>query len=150
MSCRLVFVHTMTPALKSLIDALDQEYLDRFGDIALSYRKYHGMEGLLCAVLLYSEELPIGCGCIQPFDTVSAELKRVYVAPAFRRQGMATQIVRALERAARKHGFQRMVLKTGSKMPQALSLYEKLGFRRIENYGGFAGDPLCVCMEKAL
>ena len=138
MSYTQVLTNTVTPDLQSLIQALDQEYTDRFGAFALTYQKYHGLESLLCAVLLYQGKVPVGFGCINSFNTATAEPKRIYIAPAFRWQGLVTQIVSALEQAAKECGLGRMLLETGSQRPEAIALYEFLEFCKIKNFGAFA------------
>ena len=93
---------------------------------------------------------PAACGAIQPLDGDTAELKRVYVLPEFRRRGLARQVVEQLELQALFHGYQFIALETGRAMPEAAALYTKLGYRETEPWGPFAGDPLCLCMKKEL
>jgi len=55
-------------------------------------------------------------------------LASVYVAPEFRRRGIAAQLVGAVEAAARRLGFARIFLYT----PSAAPLYARLGWRALE------------------
>ncbi len=43
-----------------------------------------------------------------------------------------------------------MILETGRKQVEAISLYKKLGFHVIENYGQYIGDDNSICMKMAL
>lgn len=43
-----------------------------------------------------------------------------------------------------------MVLETGIDMEDAIRFYRKLKYTRIENYGDYTGDELCICMKKEL
>jgi putative acetyltransferase len=48
---------------------------------------------------------------------------------------------------ARRLGYRRLCLETGSRQPAAMSLYEGLGFGRIAPFGEYASDPTSVCYE---
>jgi len=41
-----------------------------------------------------------------------------------------------------------MVLETGERLVEAMTLYERAGFVRIPCFGEYAGSPLSVCMGK--
>ena len=64
------------------------------------------------------------------------ELKRLYIRPAFRGQGLAEKTVRRLISDARAMGYRRMVLDTFPFLKGAICLYKKLGFREIASYNG--------------
>ncbi|WP_190132185.1 GNAT family N-acetyltransferase [Streptomyces mashuensis] len=57
-----------------------------------------------------------------------AELKRMYVVPRMRGRGLARRVLAALEDDARRAGRRRMVLETGSRQPEAISLYLSSGY----------------------
>jgi GNAT superfamily N-acetyltransferase len=92
----------------------------------------------------------IGCGAFRPLNGEVAEVKRMYVEPAFRGRGISRRILAELESAARRAGYKTVRLETGTRQPEALRLYETSGYRRIENYGFYKDDPRSVCFEKAL
>ena len=83
------------PKFRALVRKLDREYVDRFGETALQYQPYNTLEKIEAACLLLVDGTPAACGAIQPLDEDTAELKRVYVLPEFRRRGLAQQIGRA-------------------------------------------------------
>ncbi|WP_432485315.1 GNAT family N-acetyltransferase [Kineococcus esterisolvens] len=89
--------------------------------------------------------LAVACGGLRPLGPGTAELKRMYVRPALRGSGVATAVLRELERAAGRLGVTRLVLETGTAQPEAVRFYEREGYVRIENYGPYAGEPLSVC-----
>ncbi len=93
---------------------------------------------------------PIGCGALRCIDAATVEVKRMYVAPAARRHGVARRILTALEQLAAGHGYARIILETGARQPEALALYEATGHRRTANYGRYLGNPEAVCFEKRL
>lgn len=95
----------------------------------------------------------IGCGAVRPLPggpADFAEIKRMYVAPAARRGGVARAILCALEEWARARGYRAARLETGSRQPGAVHLYETTGYFPIPCYGHHASDPLAVCFEKTL
>jgi len=93
---------------------------------------------------------PIACGAIRPLEDSVAELKRVFVKVDFRGRGYSKVIVNELERQARVRGYRVMRLETGVRQPEAISLYESLGYHRIPNYGEYRDSGLSVCFEKKL
>ena len=90
----------------------------------------------------------VGCAALHPVEDGVAEVRRVYVAPSFRRQGIARRLLTALEQVASQRGYAVLRLETGTRQPEAIALYESLGFHRIPAYGCHVGDPLSVCFEK--
>lgn len=91
----------------------------------------------------------VGCGAIV-LTPEYGEIKRMYVQPAARGQGLARGVMALLEQAALDHGCPEMVLETGPSQPEALSLYERHGFQRCAPYGDYPDDPLSVFMRKPL
>ncbi|MBO0609693.1 GNAT family N-acetyltransferase [Myceligenerans salitolerans] len=80
----------------------------------------------------------------------TGEVKRVFVDAGFRRRGFSTLIMETLERSAREAGMTRLVLETGTAQPEAIALYEKLGYEPIPPYGKYAGEEDQRCYGKAL
>jgi putative acetyltransferase len=78
------------------------------------------------------------------------EVKRMYVSPAARGQGVAQRLLGALESEAQQRGVSHFMLETGPYQHQALGLYERLGYARRGPYGDYRDDPLSVFMEKRL
>ena len=69
-------------------------------------------------------------------DDGVAEIKRMYVAPAARRQGLGRRLLEELEEKARELGYVRIRLDTGNRQPHAQAMYERAGYHPIENYNG--------------
>ena len=94
---------------------------------------------------------PLGCGALRRIDAESAELKRMYVAPAARGQGLGRRLVEALETEARRLGVRRLVLETGIRQVAALALYEATGFRPIPLFGEYCLSPATsICVGKQM
>jgi len=92
-------------------------------------------------------EYPIGIGAIK-YSQDFGEIKRVYVDPMFRGIGIAKSIVEKLERDLVKKGFKKVMLETGVLQPEAIGLYESLGYKACGPFGNYNVDPLSVFMVK--
>ncbi|MFI5931348.1 GNAT family N-acetyltransferase [Actinoplanes sp. NPDC051494] len=79
-----------------------------------------------------------------------AELKRMFTVEAARGRGVARQVLTALEESARARGRERVILETGDKQPEAIALYEKCGYERIEDFGYYKGEEGVLSYAKAL
>ena len=100
------------------------------------------------------DDRPAGCGALRPLDdggpASTAEIKRMYVAPAARGRGVGRAVLERLEAAARDFGYARVILETGNRQLAAIRLYERAGYARIPCYGRYVNDPRSVCFGKAL
>lgn len=93
---------------------------------------------------------PLGCAAVRKLDAVTAEVKRMYVAPAARGQGLGRRLLDRSEAEARGLGVERLVLETGTRQNEALALYRSSGFEPIAAYGEYIGSPLSLCLAKRL
>ena len=131
-----------------LITFLDRELSERDGDDHSFYAQFNTVDAIKHVVVAYIKNEPVGCGSIKAFDEESVEIKRMYVSNLQRRKGVAQEILAELEQWAAELGFERCVLETGTKQPEAIALYQKLGYSIIPNYGQYAGVENSVCMQK--
>jgi GNAT superfamily N-acetyltransferase len=92
----------------------------------------------------------VGCGAIRVLDDTSAEVKRMYVEPEVRGQGVGRQVLDALEQAAREMGVRRLVLETGIHQDAAIALYVHAGFSKCDCWGEYLTSPTSVCYAKQL
>ena len=74
------------------------------------------------------------CGGVKRLPDGACEIKRMYVVPELRGQGVARALLGALEDAARALGYSIARLDTGPKQPHAQALYESAGYARIGNF----------------
>ncbi len=77
---------------------------------------------------------PAACGALKRLDERTAEIKRVYVAPAARGHGVARRLLAALEDAARELAYERVRLDTGAHQPDAVALFRSSGYEEIGPY----------------
>ena len=93
---------------------------------------------------------PAGCGGVQLFGAEYGEVKRMYVRPEYRGQGLAKQMLDHLAGHARQAGVSILRLETGIHQTEAIGLYEGYGFRRIGPFGEYQPDPNSVFFEKQI
>ena len=93
-----------------------------------------------------------GCACLYISKHRIAEMKRVYVNPLFRGQGIASLLIAAMEKKLKELGHTDLYLETGVFQEKAITLYEKLGYARTEAFGDYiqSPDPLSVYMMKTV
>ena len=89
----------------------------------------------------------IGCGAVVLYPEFS-EIKRMYVSPRGRGQGVARKLLVLLESRAIEAGCKLLTLETGPYQHEALALYAWAGYERRGPFGEYANDPLSVFMQK--
>jgi putative acetyltransferase len=92
----------------------------------------------------------VGCGAVRLLDPETVEVKRMYVEPELRGQGVAKEILTHLEAAARELGATRSVLETGIYQDEAIGLYRRAGYSQVDCWGEYAASPTSVCFEKSI
>ena len=139
------------PLAQDLVERVQQEYVERYGgrdEADVDPAEFLPPEGLFLAAEVAGE--PVGSGAWRAMGGGLAEIKRVYVVPAFRRRGLAQLIVEALERSAAQAGHRSVVLNSGARQPEALALYRRLGYGPVPGYGVYACAPGAVFLGKDL
>lgn len=150
MAMQLLRTTSDNPHFAALVAELDADLARRDGIEHGFYAQFNKTAALKQVVVLYENDEPIGCGAIRVFDATATEVKRMYTAPAARGKGVATAVLAELEAWAAELGFEKCVLETGKRQPEAIRLYERSGYCRIPNYGPYAGVENSVCFEKML
>jgi GNAT superfamily N-acetyltransferase len=75
-----------------------------------------------------------GCVCLKKLNSSIGEVKRLYVKPAFRGQGIGKMLVGKLLEEARKVGYRMIRLDSTRYMANAHDLYRSFGFQEIAPY----------------
>ena len=78
------------------------------------------------------------------------EVKKVFVDPSRRGQGISRVLMAALEPIARDLGATRLVLQTGNLQTAAIALYEAIGYEPMPAFGGYEIFPPTLCYAKTL
>jgi len=111
------------------IDLGFQNFESELNALSDQYTKPKG--GLLIA---YMDEEPIGCVGVRIFENKIAELKRMYVLPASRKNKIGYLLLTAAIELARELNFYAIRLDTLPTMTSAINLYQRIGFKEIEPY----------------
>ena len=138
------------PAAKALIAEVQAEYVRRYGDVdatPVDPAEFAPPNGAF--LIAYLDGVPAACGGWR-LNRGDAEIKRMYVATAVRGRGVARRILAELEANARDTGLTRIILETGDRQPEAITLYESSGYTRIPGFGIYRDEPGCQCYAKPL
>lgn len=98
----------------------------------------------------YWSGVPAGCILYHPLPEMpaSAEVKRLYVRPEFRRRGIAQELLTNLERFAATQPVHWLYLDTKDDLPEALAFYERNGYLRCPRYN--TNPQATIFMRKRL
>jgi len=111
-------------------------FQDFEGEIATLPGDYAAPRGALLLAKVNGEVA--GCCALRPLDSSdyvnAAEMKRLYVRPAFRGLGLGRQLAEAILDEARMGGYDSVLLDTLDDMEIARAMYEELGFKEIPPY----------------
>ena len=144
------FVPPSSPDFKMLAAKLDAYYFELVGDIQNRYAEVNRPENMAALAVAYENDTPVACGAWKRIDGTTAELKRLYVLPEYRRKGVASGLIAALEADAAAAGICRMFLETAVDTTDSHRLYLSAGYRIVDYYGSPAGAENCLCFHKEL
>ncbi len=150
---RLRLVRVDTPDARILQEAQQAELGEMFGfrGFALADRpQFTSPRGAF--LVAYDDDVPVACGGICPIGALpgTAEVKRMYTVPSFRRRGIGVRILRSLEVEARAFGYRAMALETGTVMHWAVALYQGEGYSQIPLYPPYLASSHSTCLGKIL
>ena len=131
-----------------LVNELDRGYYERIGNELSKYDSYNEFKNPHVVLLALDKGIPVACASYRAFDDVSVEFKRVYTKREYRRRGMAYNLITQLEKSAVKNGYRFSYIITGKNNKAAISLYKKLNYKFIDNFGQFKDDNVVICMKK--
>jgi len=142
-----------------LLDAeVQAEYVVRYGTPDRTHIDPAQFEAPVGAFyVVYRDDLPVTMGGwrLRPDVTRlgserAVEVKRMYVAPAARRGGLARLMLAHLEATARTAGADVIILETGVAQPEAMALYESAGYTRVDPFGYYREHPNNRCYGRLL
>ena len=145
-------------AAQALIEEVQAEYVERYGgpdNSPLDPATFEPPSGAF--FVGYLGDVPVAMGgwrtrpdVVRLGGALSAEVKRMYVAPAGRRMGLARAMLAHLEETAAVAGADVMILETGTEQPEALALYASSGYELVEKFGHYSWSPKSRCYGKLL
>ncbi len=145
------------PDAMRLIEEVQAEYVVRYGS-----RDETPLDPLMFAppagsfFVGYLDDSAVATGAwrrsgVEALGTArTAEIKRMYVAPRAQRAGHARRMLAHLEASAREAGFEALVLETGERQPEAISLYTSAGYEPIPAFGYYRDSPINRCFARRI
>jgi len=141
-----------------LIEGVQEEYVVRYGGrdhtpmdpaefeppVGAFYVGYRDAEPVMTGAWRFRDDVTL-LGSPRP-----AEVKRMYVVPDARRQGLARLMLAHLEATARTAGAEVMVMETGTAQPEAMALYRAAGYEPVESFGHYRWSPQNRCYGRRL
>jgi GNAT superfamily N-acetyltransferase len=94
--------------------------------------KFQAPDGYI--LLAFVDNVAVGIACMQRIGSATAEVKRMYVRPSSRREGLGRAMLERLIEAARADGCKSIRLDSPDFMSAARALYRSSGFVDIESY----------------
>lgn len=147
---KLIRTNASNEDYKRLVTELDKDLAAKDGDDAPFFAQYNKSDDIKYVIVAYQDNVPVGSGAIKHYENDVVEVKRMYVPPVYRGKGIASVVLKELEVWAKELQYNKAILETGKKMPEAISVYKKNDYSIIPNYGPYAGVHESVCFEKIL
>lgn len=121
------------PGVAPMLEGLAEEYTARYGRQAAERELTGTPDAAFSApgggvVLVEDGGRAVAGGAFLRKDAGTAEFKRIWTDSARRRQGLGRRTMEALEQAAAGRGYRRAYLTTGPEQPEAVAMYERLGY----------------------
>ena len=115
-----------------------------------SFIPYNISTSIQDVLIAYIDDVPVACSGLKKYSESDIEIKRVWVEPKYRGNHIATDMMKIIEAKAKQQGFQKIILQTREIMKDAVKLYEKLGYNRINNYPPYNKLDGAICFAKEL
>lgn len=147
---RLFRTDSSNADFQALVVELDRYLAKSDGDEHAFYAQYNKSDGLKYVVVAYAGDIAVACGAIKHYADDVMEVKRMYVHPDARGQGVASKVLRELEHWTTELSYKKCLLETGIKQLEAVALYRKNGYEVVPNYGQYEGMENSICFEKTI
>jgi putative acetyltransferase len=150
---RLVFapVDAGSPEAATLMAALDAELDERYPGMAIEQIEpvEFSRDGGVFLVAKH-DGVAVACGALRRLTARVAEVRRMFVRKEERGRGFGRAILLALEHTAEALGYHTVRLGTGINQPEAIALYESVGYKCVPCFGEYLDDPRSRCFEKSI
>ncbi|MCR3761918.1 GNAT family N-acetyltransferase [Clostridium felsineum] len=133
-----------------LIKLLDEDLKEKYGDLQKQYDDYNRNKDIKQVLVIYRDNVPVGCGAYKEYKDKTVELKRIFIDKKERGNGLGKLVVNTLEKCAKEKYYKYAILETGIKQNEAIHLYKRCGYTIISNYGQYIGNTNSICMKKTL
>lgn len=94
----------------------------------------------------------VGCGALKELDGQHGEIKSMRTSSSHLRKGIAKRVLQHVIEEAKRRGYRRLSLETGSMgaFEPARRLYASFGFQYCEPFSDYIEDPNSIFMTKEL
>lgn len=150
MSHYLLKTSSDNPHFHGLVAQLDAHFSPLNGDKDDFYMQFNTIDALKHVILAYQDGKLIGCGAIKAFSDTAMEVKRMFVVPELRGQGIASSILNHLENWVVALGYSETVLETLKSGVKVVAMYTKNGYEVIPNYGQYKSIDTSICLQKRI
>ena len=130
-------VHPAEPAAATAIQHYFRELDERFPDgfeAGQAQDQESMAPGAGAFVVATSDGEPVACGGVQSLGPRTGEIKRMWVHPGWRGAGLGSRLLRHLEEVAAELGKTEVKLDTNGTLVEAIAMYDRAGYRRIDRY----------------
>ena len=142
--------HSENPDFKKSVVELDAILKILDGEDDVFYADLNQTAVLNEVLIAFENNAPVGCGAFRTYSENTVEIKRMYVPELYRNKGIASKILAELEAWAKELGNTKCILETGIMQVEAIGLYPKNGYEKIENYGNYKGVANSICFGKTI
>ena len=111
---------------------------------------YNISECITEVLIVYIDDEAVGCAGLKRYSEMDVEIKRVWVEPEQRGHHIALKMMAQIEERASNDGYKRTILQTREIMEDAVELYKKLGYTKIDNYPPYDKLDGAICFAKEL
>jgi GNAT superfamily N-acetyltransferase len=156
---QILVVDWADPRAVALRAAMDDEIMPRYADRfdapdavaagAVDAAFAIDPEAMVLTLIATVDGVPAAHAALRRLGT-DYELKRLVTLARFRGRGLSKALIRAVEHAAADRGARRLILQTGDRQPEAVRLYEHLGYRPIPIYPPYEAIWFSLCYERML
>jgi putative acetyltransferase len=133
-----------------LVKELDAYLKITDGDEHDFYNQFNGIDISNNVLVAYVNDVPAGCGAFKEFESLNVEIKRMFTKSEMRGNGIASEILKALELWASELNYKACVLETGIRQKEAVAFYKKNNYKSITNYGQYVDMENSLCFKKII
>ena len=91
------------------------------------YIPYNILDDIHDVIVVYDDDIPVGCASFKKYDDKCAEVKRVFIKEEYRGRGISKRLMALLEEKGKSEGYIYFILESGDLLVAAMALYKSIG-----------------------
>ncbi|MCI2957357.1 GNAT family N-acetyltransferase [Agromyces atrinae] len=155
-AAELLDVDWFDPRAVELRAAMDVEMGERYGDRSLADLGEEALtafvidpDDMIATVIAVVDGVPVGHAALRALGD-EFELKRLITLEGYRGRGISRALIERIEAIARERGGTRVILQTGDRQPDAVRLYEWLGYEPIPIFAPYEPITFSRCFARSI